>query len=205
MWTLLGEWGWSTPSPTPVQAGTPRGGCPGPCPGGFRRSPWKRLHSLPGQPMPVLRHTHTQKEFTDVQAFNCLLLLVLSLGVTERSLAASSLHISFRYLYKLITSSLNLLFFRLKILNSHHLHAFYWTLSCSSISISISFTEVPELDTVFQVWFHQCWVEKKYPWACQVLWITFFGLSTQGIAASIAYASERLQTAITCLEIRHCN
>lgn len=135
MWTLLGEWGWSMPSPTPVQAGTPRGGCPGPCPGGFRRSPWKRLHSLPGQPMPVLRHTHTQKEFTDVQAFNCLLLLVLSLGVTERSLAASSLHISFRYLYKLITSSLNLLFFRLKILNSHHLHAFYWTLSCSSISV----------------------------------------------------------------------
>lgn len=70
--------------------------------------------------------THTQRrEFTDIQVFNCLLLLVLSLDITERSLAAFSLHVSFRYLYKLITSPLKLMFFRLKILNSHHLRALH--------------------------------------------------------------------------------
>lgn len=87
---------------------------------------------------PWATHTSTlshTREFTDIQALNCLLLLVLSLGITERSLAAFSFHISFRYLYKLITSSLNLLFSRLKILNSHHLHALYWTPSYSSISV----------------------------------------------------------------------
>lgn len=38
---------------------TPRAGCPGSCPGCIWRSPRRRLHSLTGQPVPVLHHLHS--------------------------------------------------------------------------------------------------------------------------------------------------
>jgi len=55
----------------------------------------RRLHHLPGQPGPVLRHPQREEVLPHVQLnFLCLSLcplpLVLSLGTTEKSLAPSS-------------------------------------------------------------------------------------------------------------------
>jgi len=68
-----------------------------------------RFHNFPGQLVPALSHPHRKKAFPDVQreppVFSlCPLSVVLSLGTTEESLAPSSLHPPFRYLYTLIRS-----------------------------------------------------------------------------------------------------
>jgi len=54
-----------------------------------------RLHSLPGQPVPVLRHPQREEVLPHVQTEHPMLwfvpvALVLSLGTTEKSLAPSS-------------------------------------------------------------------------------------------------------------------
>lgn len=65
-----------------------------------------RLHNLPGQPMPVLIHSHSEKALPDIQR-ECLLPQVLTLGTTGKSLAPSFLHPPFRYLYTLVTFNAN--------------------------------------------------------------------------------------------------
>ena len=67
------------------------------------------FHSLPGQPVPVLGHPHSKKCFLifrgNIPCFSlCSLPLDLSLGTTEKSLALSSLHLPFSYLYMLTRS-----------------------------------------------------------------------------------------------------
>jgi len=137
-----------------------------------------RLHHLPGQPVPVLGHSHSEKVFPDVQreppvflrgnllCFSlCPLPLVLSLGTTEKYLSLSSLHSPFRYLCTLIRSSLRLLqaeqsqlpqpFIMGEMLQSlNHL--------CGPLLDSLQHVHVclvlrnPELDTELQAWPHQC-------------------------------------------------
>jgi len=63
--------------------------------GGLEYLQRRRLHSLPGQPVPVLRHPQSEEVLPHVQTnFLCFSLcplpLVLSLGTTEKSLAPSS-------------------------------------------------------------------------------------------------------------------
>ena len=69
----------------------------------------RRLYNLSGQPVVVLSHPHSKKCFlmfrwTLLCVSLCSLPLVLSLGVTEKNLALSSLHPPFRHLYTLIGS-----------------------------------------------------------------------------------------------------
>ena len=63
--------------------------------------PW-RLHKLSGQPVPVLGHPHSKMCFLmfrqSLSCFSlCPLPLVLSLHTTEKNLALSPLHPTFRY------------------------------------------------------------------------------------------------------------
>jgi len=55
-WSRLAGTSVGHPAQPPAQAGSPRAGCTGPCPGGAWVSPERRLHNLPGQPGPVLCH-----------------------------------------------------------------------------------------------------------------------------------------------------
>ena len=68
---LQNGWGWNGPlGPSPpinAPAGTLSAGCSEPCPGGFWRSPWRRLHSLYGKPVPVLHYLHSTDVLTGVQ------------------------------------------------------------------------------------------------------------------------------------------
>jgi len=77
--------------PTSAQAGTPRAGCSRPCPGGFWRSPWRKLHNLSGKPVSVS-------------------LEIVALGTTLKSLSLSLLYPLFGYLRTLVRSSLSLFF-----------------------------------------------------------------------------------------------
>ena len=104
----------------------------------------------------------------------CVLVLplILSLGTTEESLAPSSLHSPFSYLYTLIKRPLSLLFsyseesqlFQLflicQLLQSlrHLCGPFLGSLQHVHVSLVLA---SPELDTAPQVWPHQCWVEGK--------------------------------------------
>lgn len=101
-------------------------------------------------PVPVL-HTHTAHMCFLMIRGNflwsslCPLPLVLSLVTTGKSLALSSLHSLFWYLYILMRSPLSLLFFRLN--------------SPSPLSCLIEgYTPVPSSSshTALQVWSHQC-------------------------------------------------
>jgi len=70
--TSQNGWGWQGPlglsGPTSVPVRTSRAGCPVPCPGSFWRSPRRRLHSLSGQPEPVICHLHsTEVDWTQLQ------------------------------------------------------------------------------------------------------------------------------------------
>lgn len=70
----------------------------------------RRLHNLSGRLMPVLYHLHCRKMPPDVQTEPPMLLfvfmpLVLTLDSTKKSLAQSSLHPPFSYLYTLMKSS----------------------------------------------------------------------------------------------------
>jgi len=63
----------------------------------------RRLHHLPGQPVPVLRHPQKEEVLPQVQTELPMLQFVpaapvLSLGTTEKTLALSSGHPPFRYL-----------------------------------------------------------------------------------------------------------
>lgn len=80
MFRLLDHWygfhrmvlGWQGPlgpcGSILAYAGTSRAACPEPCPGGFWRSPWRRFHSLSGQPVQVLCHPHVKEELHDAQS-----------------------------------------------------------------------------------------------------------------------------------------
>jgi len=102
----------------------------------------------------------------------CPLPFLPSWGTTEKSLALSSLHSPFRYLYTLRESPQA--FFSLNSTSCPSFSsqencstpfiifvALYWTFSSSSISLIL---ESP--DTVLQVWPYQCWGEGKdhLPW-----------------------------------------
>lgn len=54
----------------PARAGPPRAPCPGPCPGGFRRSTRREIHHLSGQPEPALGHPHNKNVSPDVQEWD---------------------------------------------------------------------------------------------------------------------------------------
>jgi len=58
---------WMSSGPTAPPAGTPRAVCAGPCPDGFGSSPWRRLQSKSGQPVPVPCHPHNKEVLPDVQ------------------------------------------------------------------------------------------------------------------------------------------
>lgn len=86
-----------------------------------------RLHNLPGQPVSVLSHPDLSYFFHSERCFLMFrwsflyfsespLPLVLSLGITEESLALSSSHHPFKHFCTSIRLPLSLLFFRL---NSH--------------------------------------------------------------------------------------
>lgn len=57
----------------------------------FEYLPGWRHHNLPGQPGPVLGHSHSKEVFSAVPCGPSVI-LVLSLGATEKSLAALSFH-----------------------------------------------------------------------------------------------------------------
>jgi len=92
----------------PAQAWIHRASCPGLCLDDFFNTSEDRdsMTSLK-QPVPVLGHPHSEKAFPDVQTgVSCVsvcahLPLVLSLGTAEKSLALSSLHPLYRWLYTL--------------------------------------------------------------------------------------------------------
>jgi len=95
-----------SPSPSPAAAGPPRAGCSGPRPGGFRRPPRRRSHSLwaacASAPSPA-QHSSApgvQREPPVLQ----FVPLALAPGTTGRSLAPFSLCSPFKYLYTLMKS-----------------------------------------------------------------------------------------------------
>jgi len=112
-----------------------------------------RLHCLSGLPVQCLVTLTVQTCFLmfggNLLCFIlCLLTLVLSLGTTEKSLAASSLCSPFRYLYTLMRSHQSLLFSRFNSPSSLSLSlsercssaliifvALCWTLSSMSLSL----------------------------------------------------------------------
>jgi len=54
---------WSNP---PAQVRPPKDTCPGPCPDAFWLSLRGRLDNLPGQPVPVLSHPHSNMEIAQL-------------------------------------------------------------------------------------------------------------------------------------------
>ena len=95
---------WRPSSPTPPQAESLRADCSGPCPSGSWSSLRRKLHSLSGQPMPVLHILHIKKCFLMFR-WNFLysslysLLLDLAPGITKKSLTLSSWHPPYRYCF----------------------------------------------------------------------------------------------------------
>jgi len=84
--------GSSSPTPLPKQ-GHPEKAAQDLVQAGLEYLPRKRLHSLPGQPVPVLHHPQREEVLPDVQLELPVLQfvpVVLSLGTTEKSLALSS-------------------------------------------------------------------------------------------------------------------
>jgi len=55
------------PVQPPAEAGSPRAGCTGPRPCGFEYLQRRRLHNLPGQPVPGLRHPQSEEVLPHVQ------------------------------------------------------------------------------------------------------------------------------------------
>jgi len=106
------DWDWKGPleaiwSNSPAQARPARAGGPGSCPDGFWISPRRKTTTSLGN----LCHcsvTRTVKMCflmfrQNLLCFSlCLLPLILSLDITEKSPAPTSLHLPFRYLYTLI-------------------------------------------------------------------------------------------------------
>ena len=89
-----------TLSMPPAQAGQPGTGCQGPCPDRSEYLQGWRLHNLPGQPVPVLGHPHSEKAFPDVHREPLVFQFVpiACWPVTGHHLAQSSLHPPSRYL-----------------------------------------------------------------------------------------------------------
>ena len=146
-------WGWKGHleiifSNLPSQAGSPIEGCSGPRSGNFWYLQGWTLHNLPGQFVPVLSHPHSKNVSWCAEGTSCVsLCLVLSLGMTGKSLARSSLHPPFRFLRTLIKSFL-ILFSRLNSPSSLSLSSyqrcsspfvlfldFHWTLCSISMSL----------------------------------------------------------------------
>ena len=103
----------------------------------------------------------------------CPLPLVLSLGTTGKSLAPSSLHPPFSYLWTFVRSPWSFLFSRPRSPSSlslfsqgevfqslHHVCDLCWSVQYLHVSLVLG---SPELDTALQVKPHQCWVEEKDP------------------------------------------
>lgn len=114
-WNWQGSLGCSGPSP--AQAGPPRAGCPGTCPGVFWRSPRRWLQSLwvacasarlPTQCGIVSLVFRGELLFQFVPVA-----FVLALGLTEKSLALSSQCSPFRDTHRLKKSTLRLFFSRM--------------------------------------------------------------------------------------------
>lgn len=163
------------------QAGTPRSSCPEPCPDGFWVTPRMETPNLSGQLVPVLGHPHSEEVCPDVQKEPLIFEslepgpLVLALDTTEKSLALSSLHSPFRYLYTLMnshplgplhSSQLSQPFLIAQMLQSlHH--------PCGPFLDSLQYVHVsfilggPYLDPALQMWHYQCWVDSKdyLPWS----------------------------------------
>lgn len=100
----------------------------------------RTLHSLPGQPLAVLSHTHRQEVFSDVHReppVFPIMLIVSDPVTTEKNLFLSPLHPLFKYLTKLVTSVLSLVFTRLK---SPRCFSFSSPVRCSGLlNIFVSF------------------------------------------------------------------
>lgn len=97
----------------PAQAGPLRARCPVPCPINFETPLRMETPQLPGQPVPALGHPQREKCFLMFrEIFLCFHLcpsaLALSLGTSEKSLAPSSLHHPFRFLYTWMRTPLSL-------------------------------------------------------------------------------------------------
>lgn len=91
---------WRSSGETSLLKHTHRASGLGPGPDGLIYPRWK-LHSLPGQPESLLRHSDSEKVFSDVQrqllCFSLCPLPSLSLDTTKTSLALPSLHLFFSY------------------------------------------------------------------------------------------------------------
>lgn len=119
--------------PTPAKAGTHRAGR-----SGSFWSPPRQTPTDSGQPIPVLHHLHSIKVLPEIQsdphvlhfadAVPCLLS-----GNTKKNLAPFSLHLPFRYLYRLIKSLLSCFFSRL---NSPSSPSFFSEERCSKPFVS---------------------------------------------------------------------
>lgn len=133
----------------------------------FRQPSVRWETPLSEHPALVLWHLHSGKVYLDVQKTLVFQFVpvascpVTSLDTTEKSLSPSSLQPPFRNLYALVRSPLSLLFSKL---NSPSFLSLFSQERCSDLLIifmalcwTLPFVHVVlELDTLFQVWPHQC-------------------------------------------------